>query len=67
MAEIINPCQARFVSRQRTSDNIILVQGVIRTLKNRRSGTGYIALKLDLEKAYDRLEWDLIRESLEFF
>lgn len=25
MVEIINPCQARFVSRRRTSDNIILV------------------------------------------
>ena len=67
MAEIINPCQAGFVPGRRTSDNIILVQKVIRTLKNRRSGTWYIALKLDLEKAYDRLEWDFIRESLEFF
>ena len=35
MAEIINPCQAGFVSRRRISDNIILVQEVIRTLKNR--------------------------------
>ena len=53
MAEIINPCQAGFVSGRRISDNIILVQEIIKTLKNRRSGIGYIALKLDLEKAYD--------------
>ena len=32
MAEAINPCQAGFVLGRRTSDNIIIVQEVIRTL-----------------------------------
>ena len=67
MAEIINPCQAGFVSGRRTNDNIILVQEVIRTLKYRRGRTGYVAIKLDLEKAYDRLEWSFIQETLVFF
>ena len=67
MAEIINPCQAGFVPGRRTSDNIILVQEVVQTLQSRRGGNGYAAIKLDLEKAYDRLEWGFIRESLEFF
>ena len=57
-----------FLSIISNSDNITLVQEVIRTLKNRRGGTGYVALKLDLEKVYDRLDWAFIRESvLEFF
>ena len=67
MAEIINPCQAGFVLGRRTSDNIILVQEVIRTLRYRRGRTGYVAIKLDLEKAYDRLEWSFIQETLVFF
>ena len=50
MAEIINPFQARFVPGRRTNDNIILVQEVICTLRNRKGRTGYVAIKLDLEK-----------------
>ena len=67
IVEVINPCQAGFVLGRRTSDNIILVQEVIQTLKPKRGRAGYVALKLDLEKAYDRLEWSFIQESLEFF
>ena len=67
MAEVINPCQAGFVPGRRTSDNIIIVQEVIRTFISRRGQTGYVALKLDLEKAYDQLEWHYIQDTLEFF
>ena len=65
--EAINPCQVGFVPGRHTSDNIIIVQEVIRTLISRRGQMGYVALKLDLEKAYDRLEWHYIQETLEFF
>ena len=67
MAEIINPCQAGFVPGRRTNDNIILVQEIIRTLRYRRGKTGYVVIKLDLEKAYDRPEWSFIQETLVFF
>ena len=67
MVEVINPCQAGFMPGRHTSDNIIIVQKVIRTLISRRGQMGYVALKLDLEKAYDRLEWHYIQETLEFF
>nr|POF00671.1 retrovirus-related pol polyprotein from type-2 retrotransposable element r2dm [Quercus suber] len=56
-----------FVPGRRTSDNIILVQEIIKTLTHKRGGQGYVALKLDLDKAYDLLEWPFIKDSLEFF
>jgi len=49
----INPCQVGFMSGCRPSDNIILVQEVIRMLKSRQGQNGYVSIKLDLEKAYD--------------
>ena len=67
MVEVINPCQAGFMPRRRTSDNIIIMQEVIRTLISRKGQTGYVAIKLDLKKAYDWLEWHFIQDTLKFF
>ena len=60
MAKVINPYQVGFVLSHRASDNIIIIREVIRTLISHRGRTRYVALKLDLEKAYDRLEWHFI-------
>ena len=49
------------------SDDISLVQEIIRTMVRKFGPKGHVALKLDLEKAYDRLEWLFIKETLEFF
>ena len=67
IAEVINPCQVGFVPEHRTSDNIIIVQEVIRTFKSRWGRDGHVVIKLDLEKAYDRLDWGFLKETLEFF
>ena len=37
-------------------DNAIIVQEVIHTLRKKKGNVGYIMLKIDLEKAYDKLE-----------
>ena len=67
IAEIINPCQTGFVMSCKTSDNIFLVQEIIRTMVRKKGPKGYLAFKLDLDKAYDCLEWLFIQDTLEFF
>ena len=67
IADIINPCQVGFVSGHRMSDNIFIVQEIIHTMVRKFGPKGHVALKLDLKKAYNHLQWSFIQETLEFF
>ena len=47
------------------SDNIIVVHEVFHSLKVRkRQATSYMAVKTDITKAYDRLEWSFLEETM---
>lgn len=48
--------QAAFLKGRRGSDNVIIAQELIYSLKGRKGKDGYMVVKIDLEKAYDRLE-----------
>lgn len=41
-------------------DNVVVFQEVLHTMRQSKRQKGYRALKIDLEKAYDRLNWDFI-------
>ncbi|XP_074293448.1 uncharacterized protein LOC141620491 [Silene latifolia] len=61
---LINLVESSFVPRRQISDNIIIVQEAFHSMRSRKGKTGIMALKLDLEKAYDKLEWPFIEFSL---
>ena len=48
-------------------DNEIIVQELIHTISRKKGRAGVMAIKLDLEKAYDCLEWNFIRDTLKLF
>ena len=48
-------------------DNVIITQELIYTLDKLKGREGYMAVKVDLEKAYDRLEWSFIHKVLQAF
>ena len=64
LEKLISPFQAAFVPRRRGTDNAIIVQELIHTINRKKGRTGFMAVKIDLEKAYDKLEWGFIRDML---
>uniref|UniRef100_A0A2N9EFE1 Reverse transcriptase domain-containing protein n=1 Tax=Fagus sylvatica TaxID=28930 RepID=A0A2N9EFE1_FAGSY len=67
LSDLIHPLQASFIPGRKASDNVIMVQEIIHSMSLSRSKIGYMAIKIDLEKAYDRLEWSFIRLTLQFY
>ncbi|KAA3461091.1 Retrovirus-related Pol polyprotein LINE-1 [Gossypium australe] len=62
--KLISQGQAGFIAGHNISDNIILVQEVIHSMRCKQKGRKWMAVKLDLEKAYDKVSWDFISISL---
>ncbi|GLT97187.1 hypothetical protein SLE2022_147640 [Rubroshorea leprosula] len=67
LESLISPCQASFVPGRKGTDNILILQELVHSFSNKRGKVGDVIVKLDLEKAYDRLEWSFIREALVYF
>ena len=62
--KLISPMQTAFVPGRKGIDNIIIAQEIMHSLGKKKGRTGYVALKIDLEKAYDKLEWNFIKDML---
>ena len=43
---------------------MIIAQELVYTIERKKGKAGFMKLKVDLEKAYDRLEWSFVRSML---
>ena len=64
---LISPIQTTFVPGRRGVDNVVIAQELPYTMDRMKGREGYIVVKVDLEKAYDRLEWSFIHKVLQAF
>lgn len=62
--KIISPNQASFVPRRRSIENIVVCEELIHFLQHTKASNGGFVFKLYLEKAYDRMEWRFIEDTL---
>ncbi|XP_026459195.1 uncharacterized protein LOC113359837 [Papaver somniferum] len=64
LKRIISPYQSAFVPGRAIQDNIIIVHEMVHTMKHKEGNNCSMALKLDLSKAFGRLEWPFILRML---
>ncbi|KAK4395689.1 putative mitochondrial protein [Sesamum angolense] len=63
--KIISPFQIAFVPGRNINENSIISQEIMHYLHNKKGKKGYMAIKIDISKAYDRVEWLFLLKLLE--
>ncbi|GJX40135.1 reverse transcriptase [Tanacetum coccineum] len=65
MNKIISPQQSAFIPGRQIQDCMVVANEAFHYIRNKRQGTqNLMALKVDLNKAFDRVEWDLLLATL---
>ncbi|KAH9783694.1 reverse transcriptase domain-containing protein [Citrus sinensis] len=64
LPSLIGPHQTSFVPGRHITENIVIAQEVVHSMRKKTGSTGFMAIKVDLEKAYNRLSWEFISDTL---
>ena len=63
--DLISESQSAFIADKLITDNVLIAFESLHHMKTNCTGrTGFMALKLDMSKAYDRVEWSFLENFL---
>jgi len=62
---IISPYQSSFILGRSIHRNIIVAKEMVHAMSKMKGQKGFMSIKIDLEKAYDRLNWNFVKNCLE--
>ena len=66
MPELITEHQSAFAKNRFISNNFLVSFEILHCMKNHNLGeTDFMAVKLDMSKAYDRVEWNYLQKLME--
>lgn len=66
LGKLVNENQSAFIVGRQITNNVLLAQELLRGY-NRKQKVKKCALKIDLQKAYDTLDWEFLKKILELF
>ena len=61
LPKIISPNQRAFTTGRLITDNILVSYEVFHSMQSQACRKGTMAIKMDMSKAYDRVEWSFLR------
>ena len=64
LPKIVSSNQGAFVPGRKLHHQAILAQELVHVLHKSKARDGYVAVKVDMRQAYDRIEWVFIEETL---
>jgi len=61
LPQLISFEQSAFVSDRAIMDNVLIAQEGLHSMRYRNAGKKLMAIKVDMERAYDMMQWDFLR------
>lgn len=64
LPHFVGPQQISFVPERHITENIVITQEVIHSMRRKTGRRGQMTIKVDVEKAYDKVTWSFIHDTL---